>query len=104
MTRPPPAGTAELIRTLFEATAPATGERFFNALARHLATALDVRISMASELVKKGKTARTLALWANGRFVDNMEYLLRGTPCERVLEGKIVQINENVHIQYPSAA
>jgi signal transduction histidine kinase len=94
--------TAELLHTLFEATASATGDKFFRALARHLAIALEAKFAFVSELVEKGKTARTLAYWHNGDFIDNIEYDVPGTPCELVLQGQIVQINENLFEQYPA--
>ena len=64
-----PGSTGELLRTLFEATATATGDEFFRALVRHLATALEVRQTFVSELAEGGRQARTLAIWCNSSFV-----------------------------------
>jgi signal transduction histidine kinase len=94
--------TAELLRTLFEATASTTGDEFFRALARHLAIALEAKYAFVSELVEKGKLARTLAYWSDGSFLDNMDYEVSGTPCELVLQGRIVQISDNLLDQYPA--
>lgn len=94
--------TAELLHTLFKATASSTGDEFFRALARQLAAALEVKFAFVSELVEKGKTARTLAYWAHDSFIDNMEYSIAGTPCELVLQGRIIQISDNLYRQYPS--
>lgn len=97
-----PRKTGELIRTLFEATAHATGDEFFRVLVSQLATALEARFAFVAELLDGGKNARTLAFWADGQFVDNMHYAVAGTVCETVIEGEIVQINENLHTLYPA--
>jgi len=96
-----PTNTAELLRSFFEATAPAIGDDFFRALVRHLATTLEVRQAFVSELGEDKGVARTLAIWHDGKIIDNIEYSLPGTPCELVLQGGIVQIPENFRKEYP---
>jgi signal transduction histidine kinase len=94
--------TADLLHSLFVATAPATGDEFFRALARQLALALEVDFCFVSEVAESGRKARTLAFWARGEFAENMEYQIPGTPCERVIGGEIVQINKDLSRQYPT--
>jgi hypothetical protein len=62
MIEPPhePVNTAELLRTLFEATATETGDDFFHALAGQLAAALEVRQTFVAELIEGSDDARTL--------------------------------------------
>src|SRR5688572_5505400 len=91
---PAPPGRAEdVIREIFEGTAAATGDEFFRSLVQHLARALGFRFAFVAELVPpdagdgngaEPRSARTLAVWAGDRFVDNFEYPLLGSPCERV--------------------
>lgn len=95
------AGTAKLLRSFFEATAPSIGNDFFRALVRHMATTLEVRQAFISEVTEDPLTARTLAVWFDGNFIDNVEYALPGTPCELVLKGDIIQIPNNFRKQYP---
>lgn len=95
------AGTAELLQSFFEATAPSIGDDFFRALVRHLATTLEVRQAFISEVTENPHTARTLAMWFDGKFIDNFEYALPGTPCELVLKGEIIQIGGGFRKQYP---
>jgi hypothetical protein len=59
-----PRSTGELLRTLIEATATVTGDEFFSALVRHLATALEVRQTFVSELLLKEVDKR--ARWRFG--------------------------------------
>jgi signal transduction histidine kinase len=95
------AGTAELLQSFFEATAPAIGDDFFCALVRHLAITLEVRQAFISEVTENPIKARTLAIWYDGQFIENLEYDLPGTPCELVLNGEIIQIQGNFKKIYP---
>ena len=79
------AGTAELLQSFFEATAPSIGDDFFRALVRHLAIILEVRQAFISEVTDNPMKARTLAVWYDGQFIENLEYELPGTPCARPL-------------------
>lgn len=88
--------TGQLLRTLFEATATATGEEFFRALVRRLAESLQARCGVVAELVGNGARARTLAIWLDNDFRENVEYPVADTPCERVYLGDIVQINTGI--------
>ena len=48
------------------------------------------------------KKLRALAMWLNGRFVDNYEYYLEGTPCAPVVENlKLTHIPENIIELFP---
>ena len=95
------AGTAELLQSFFEATAPSIGDDFFRALVRHLAIILEVRQAFISEVTDNPMKARTLAVWYDGQFIENLEYELPGTPCELVLKGEIIQIQKNFKKIYP---
>jgi len=95
------AGTAELLQSFFEATAPSIGDDFFQALVRHLAITLEVRQAFISEVTENPINAHTLAAWYDGQFIENIEYALPGTPCELVLTGEIIQIQKNFKKTYP---
>ncbi len=100
--RPQTLPPAEMLRTLFEATAMATGDDFFRALVRQLAEALQVRQAFVSEFVEGTKRARMLAACFDGRFVDNKEFLVTGTPCERVYRGHVHVIPSGLQKLYPN--
>jgi PAS domain S-box-containing protein len=65
------------------------GEGFFTALARYLSRTLSVDFVCIDRLVGDGLTARTLAVYDNGDFQDNVEYALKDTPCGEVVERQI---------------
>ncbi|NWJ41971.1 MAG: PAS domain S-box protein [Geothrix sp.] len=65
------------------------GEDFFQSLARFLAEQFAVEFVCIDVLEGDGLTAKTLAMWCDGRFEDNVSYALKDTPCG-VLAGKAV--------------
>ncbi len=92
----------ETLRHITEGTAGSTGDEFFRSLVRHLAHALQVRYCFVAECVDETKKqVRTLALWAGESFADNVEYLLEGTPCERVVQGESCTYPERMQSLFP---
>ena len=64
-------------------------EPFFNKIARFLAQTLDMDFVCIDRLEGDGLTARTVAVWCDGHFEDNVSYALKDTPCGDVV-GKAV--------------
>jgi signal transduction histidine kinase len=78
-----------LVRTLAEATAIATGDRFFDLLVKSLAQAYDIRNVFVTECVDMDRV-RMLSHWSHGEFARNGEYTITGLPCELVIQGKLL--------------
>jgi PAS domain S-box-containing protein len=95
----------DALRSVMVATAAATGEEFFRTLVKHLATALDVRYALVSELIEPGRDRlRTLAVWAGGRPAPNFEYEISGAPCEQAVhDAGVVAYAERVQERFPGA-
>jgi PAS domain S-box-containing protein len=72
----------ESLQALVAGTASVTGEEFFSALVRHLATALEVRYAVVAERIGDGSRARILAYWTGEKLQKTFEYDLVHTPCE----------------------
>lgn len=73
-------------RHVSDATARSTGDAFFRELVQHLAAALGVRKVLLTRCQDEPPTrVRTLACWNGGRFENELEYDLAGTPCEEVV-------------------
>ena len=89
------------LRTIVEGTATATGTEFFYALVRELAQALNVRYAFVNELLESKTRVRTLAFWFDGKFIDNIEYDLEGSPCEVVIRGETVYYTHKVYEMFP---
>jgi len=82
------AGEARLskaTRVLLESTSGVTGSEFFRGLARGIAGALDVKAGFVGVLRADRRVVETSAVWWDGGFIDNFEYMLAGTPCEQVV-------------------
>ena len=97
----PPLPEDAALRAIVEGVESETGDRFFSQLVRHLATALDCQYSFVTELHRNSRTFRTLAVWGRGKFLDNFEIPLKGTPCEGVLGGQIAHYPEHIQQLFP---
>ena len=74
----------ETLRTVAESEA-APGEDVFRFLVRQLAVSQGKRHALLARVDERDLTsARTIAVWSNGRFVPNFSYALDGTPCQNV--------------------
>jgi signal transduction histidine kinase len=60
-------------------------EGFFAALVTFLGEKLELEYALVDELLPDQKRARTVGLYAAGKVVPDIEYELRGTPCENVM-------------------
>ena len=87
----------ELVRR----TSAPWGKQFFLELTQGLAAALDVRFAAVSELTDSGRL-RTLAVWREEEWGEEIEYELPGTPCGTVIEqGRVCFFGERVQERYP---
>lgn len=94
----------ELLRSLVEGTAAASGDDFFQSLVKHLAGALGVRFAFVAEFADSPTIVRTLAFWSGDGLRENVEYELAGTPCEEVVRGGICHHPGNVTHAFPNDA
>lgn len=90
------------LRKIDEGTAATTGAEFFNSLVKSLAEALQTKYAFVSKFVESNRPrVRTLAFWKGDGFLDNFEYDLPHTPCERVLAGEVCLFPEKVQDLFP---
>ena len=64
-------------------------EDFFESLARYLAEKLHMHYVCIDQLRGDGLIAKTMAIYCDGKFEDNVEYALKDTPCGDVV-GKTI--------------
>ena len=76
-----------LLLTLLGATASVTGEDFFPAFVKHLATTLGCAHAMITEL--NDGQLQTRAFWSRNLLQPNLSYDIKNTPCEIVLGMRI---------------
>jgi PAS domain S-box-containing protein len=83
---------------------PIAGEDFFSALARYLAQTLEMDYVCIDRLEGEGLDARTVAVYFDGKFEDNLVYALKDTPCGDVVGKTICSFPGNVRRLYPRDA
>jgi len=82
----------------------AIGEDYFVMVVQYLTKALNADFVYVAEFVgNRQSRARTLALMADGRLIDNVEVDLSGTPCETVVGRDVCSYPSKVQELFPSA-
>lgn len=79
----------ELLRNVSEATSGFVGYDYFRELSKFITLTLGVKYSFVTECANEEKTkVRTIAFVEHAKPIENIEYDLKGTPCEIVMKGK----------------
>jgi signal transduction histidine kinase len=80
----------------------ASGEDFFESLARYLAESLGMDYVCIDRLEGEGLAAQTVAVYFDGNFEDNVSYTLKDTPCGDVAGKTICTFSKGVRALYPN--
>jgi PAS domain S-box-containing protein len=80
------------------------GENFFQGLARFLAETLKMDFICIDRLENDNRQARTLTVFHDGQFEDNITYDLKDTPCGEVVGRNICCYQDNVCSKFPDVA
>ncbi|WP_239026937.1 PAS domain-containing sensor histidine kinase [Geomonas oryzisoli] len=83
-------------------TSTAPDEQFFHRLARYLAATLDMDFICIDQLEEGNLWARTLAVYYNGNFEENVRYTLKETPCGEVVGHNICCYRQGVRQLFPN--
>ncbi len=86
---------------LAQTSAGTTSETFFRQLAGHLAACLDMFYVCIDRLEGDGLTARTLAVWCDDHYEDNVSYALKDTPCGDVVGKEVCCFPASVCAFFP---
>jgi len=90
------------LRAVVEGTASETGKEFYRALVHNLARALDTYGAWLTEYLEETERLRALAFWFGGRWVEDYEYDIVGTPCETAIrETRLVHLPGRTFDLYP---
>ena len=77
-------------------------ESFFNDCLINLTKLFDAEFAFIGLFPHADKTRiKTYSVLAHGKFIDNFEYELEGTPCQDILDLTEELIGENANIRYP---
>ena len=92
----------DIIRSVEEGTAYATGSEFFRQLVRHLASALRFKYAFVGRIMPDVSRVETLAVWGGTDFMENFEYDMEGTPCHDVLKtGEPCVLGSAIQSKFP---
>jgi len=81
-----------------------SGHTFFQFLAKYLAEILNMEFVCIDRLEGDGLTARTLSVYHDGHFEDNITYALKDTPCGDVVGKAICCFPRDVSALFPKDA
>lgn len=100
--RPTEQDVSELstLRAIVSGTAGAFGPEFFRALVRHLAHATGTKYAFVAEFLGDYRV-RTQAFWFRDHIADNLEWDVRGTPCQDVVYGGLCHHPTGVSTKFP---
>ncbi len=94
-----------LLLSILDGTSKETGEGFFRALVKELATALNTYGALVADYVSERGELQPRAYWLGDRWVEPGPYDIAGTPCEGVIRrGELFQIPDRVIDHYPQNA
>jgi PAS domain-containing protein/HAMP domain-containing protein len=79
----------DALKFLVQCGEPSSGEDFFQSLARYLGQNLNMDFVCIDRLEENLLAARTVAVYCDGKFEDNISYTLKDTPCGDVV-GKTI--------------
>jgi len=92
----------EALKLILEGTSRETGQAFFRALVKALATALRTHGAWVTRLDSGSGELDSFAMWLNGEWVNEYRYSIKGTPCEGVIHGcRPVHVPDNVIKLFP---
>jgi PAS domain S-box-containing protein len=81
-----------------------SGDDFFQSLARYLAMQLGMDYVCIDRLEGGSLRAKTVAVYFDGRFEDNVAYTLKDTPCGDVVGKTICSFSSGVRHSFPRDA
>jgi signal transduction histidine kinase len=78
------------------------GHEYFNNLVQSLASVFGIRYAFIGKIEEETpKTLRTIALWDRDKISENMTFILKGTPCEKVIGQEAGFYPKNVQKYFP---
>jgi len=92
-----------IINNIQEGIASIIGEKLFETIVLKLTETLNADYTYIGEISGDLKDSiKTVSFSNKNKILDNIEYLLDGTPCEIVLNKKVLSIPNNLFKQYPN--
>jgi signal transduction histidine kinase len=85
-----------------QSTSSVIGNEYFNNLVQSLASVFGMRYAFIGKIEKGSpKTLRTVALWDKNKIIENLTFILKDTPCEKVIDQETSFYPQNVQTYFP---
>ena len=94
--------TTDTLKFLAHYSGIKSENNFFTSLAQFIASALDADFVCIDSLEGDGLNARTLAVWHDGKFEDNVVYALKDTPCGTLVDKQVCCFPASVTKLFPN--
>jgi PAS domain S-box-containing protein len=91
----------EVLVFLAKTSAGTERETFFETMTRYLGESLGMDFVCIDRLEGDGLTARTVAVWCDGKFEENVTYDLKDTPCGEVVGKRVCCFSAGVCTLFP---
>ncbi|NET42462.1 PAS domain S-box protein [Okeania sp. SIO2B3] len=91
----------EALRLIVEGTASYIGDDFFDACVRSLAQVLQLDYACINEFKEAEQKLYVRAFWSGNEVIKDISYFIAGSPCEKVLEGKICYYPHSLKQLFP---
>ena len=90
------------VKNIIERVSHNSGSVLYSSLAQYLAESIGFKYSIVGELDSEdSKKVNTLAVWGDGKFLENFSYGLTGTLFENVMGETLCTYSSNVWKQFP---
>ncbi|MBI3710010.1 MAG: PAS domain S-box protein, partial [Proteobacteria bacterium] len=95
--------TRSVLEAIVAGVERAIGQDYFQALVEHLALALEFDCALVGTLdAETGAKIETVAMYLDGKLIDNVEYALDGTPCATAFTSRMCVYPSNVAALFPT--
>ena len=93
----------KILKDIASGVSVEVGENFFNSLVEFLSKTLQVNFAFVSKLIgSEVCSVKTLAVYGNGKNIDNFEYSLANAPCGDVIDRGLCLYPEAVRQIFPN--
>lgn len=91
------------LREISDEISSRTGKEFFHSLVEFLARTLNASHAMVGKIAdSQRETVESLALYADGKIIENIIYRLTGTPCEKVFDNSLCYFPSQIQDKFPA--
>jgi PAS domain S-box-containing protein len=91
----------EVLRNIASGVLGTTSEEVLHSLVKYLALALEADYAFIGRKGKKKNTIKTIAVYGEDKILDNFEYDLKGSPCEKALGEDVCFYPSEVRQKFP---